>query len=303
MIPDVEFWRTMAVETQPIHVQGQLQEGLYTFPYHHIPNWSGGKFQYFRSLVPSCEYASYIRHLVDRARSQPFQSILDLGCGDGRLCAELRRAYPSAQIVGVDVSERAIAFAKAFAPECEFHCVDTTSEDAACGPFDLVYMVEVLEHIELKQVRSFLESASKRLSPTGRLFLTVPSSNVPVSDKHFQHFSPESLERALSPHFVVQEIVPLNRITRWENVMYRLMGNRWFILSNPRLLQMIFRGYERRCLVASTHNCRRLLAICTKRSSHENDERQGNPPRGGLRASPVVHEGNTVRTPQQALAP
>ncbi|MBI1826858.1 MAG: methyltransferase domain-containing protein [Planctomycetes bacterium] len=93
-----------------------MQESLYTFPYHHIPNWSAGRFEYFRARVPSCEYASYIRHLVNRAKAAPFNSVLDLGCGDGRLCAELRVAYPSARIVGVDVSERAIAFARAFAP-------------------------------------------------------------------------------------------------------------------------------------------------------------------------------------------
>ena len=253
----------MSLKAASIPKQAQVQESLYTFPYHHIPDWNNGRFQYFRSLVPSFEYGSYIRHLVGRAKTVQFQSILDLGCGDGRLCAELQKAYPSARIVGVDVSQRAIAFARAFAPDCEFHCADTTSSGAASGPFDIIFMVEVLEHIEPRNVHSFLDSAGRRLASDGHLFLTVPSSNVPVSEKHFQHFSPSTLEQTLSSHFVVREIVPLNRITFWEQIMTRMLGNRFFILSNPRLLNAMFRAYERRCLSASPGNCRRLLAIGT----------------------------------------
>ena len=111
------------MNTDAVHMTSQsvAQESLYSFPYHHIPSWSGGQFRYFRALVPSCEYASYIRYLVRRAKDAPFHSVLDLGCGDGRLCAELRAEYPSAGITGVDISERAIAFAKAFAPDCDFY--------------------------------------------------------------------------------------------------------------------------------------------------------------------------------------
>ncbi|MBI1826859.1 MAG: hypothetical protein HY287_11435 [Planctomycetes bacterium] len=177
--------------------------------------------------------------------------------------------------------------------------MDTTSNDAAPGPFDLIYMVEVLEHIELKQVDAFLAAAKMRLSASGRLFLTVPSSSVPVSDKHFQHFSPESLEKTLSPHFRVQEIVPLNRITWWENVLFRLMGNHFLILSNPPLLSVLFRAYERRCLLASPSNCRRLLAICAARPSFDNDERASNSPRAGTDASPSIHE-SIPRSPQNS---
>lgn len=51
---------------------------------------------------------------------RPFsgQYVLDAGCGDGRLCYELRKE--NVQVMGVDMSERAISFAKAFNPDINF---------------------------------------------------------------------------------------------------------------------------------------------------------------------------------------
>lgn len=49
-------------------------------------------------------FSTLTGHLLDRIRSMDFARVLDIGCGAGELSLAIGRAYPSAAVVGVDVS-------------------------------------------------------------------------------------------------------------------------------------------------------------------------------------------------------
>lgn len=99
-------------------------------------------------------------------------SILDLGCGDGRLTAELHA--DGLPIQGVDFSPVGIAKAQANFPHVDFrvHDILVPFDDDWKGKFDLVIAVEVIEHLLLP--RELFRRAAEVLIPNGNLLVTTP---------------------------------------------------------------------------------------------------------------------------------
>jgi 2-polyprenyl-3-methyl-5-hydroxy-6-metoxy-1,4-benzoquinol methylase len=69
-------------------------------------------------------------------------SICDVGCGVGGVLAALRDRYPAADLVGFDVSATAIELARQRHPEIRFRVGEVE------GRYDLILVMDVLEHIE-----------------------------------------------------------------------------------------------------------------------------------------------------------
>lgn len=245
-------------------VQAQLQEDQYHFPYHHIPQWEDGAFRQARQLDWGFEYASYVSFLLDRLETVPFLSLLDVGCGDGRFLAELSRRMPARVLTGIDISPRAILFAQALVPEVHWICGDVT-QPGIVPRVDAVTLIETLEHIPPAHIPAFLAGIAAALEPGGTLLVTVPSKNLPLQDKHFQHFDEASLEAALAPHFRIEELHWVNRSVRYLSRIYRrLLSNSVFILNHDALLRRLYAMYLGRLFPAGPRNGTRLIAVCRK---------------------------------------
>src|SRR5918995_2623915 len=52
------------------------------------------------------------RQLVDQARIQPEQRVLEIGCGTANLAILLKRLHPGAEVVGIDPDPKALARAQ-----------------------------------------------------------------------------------------------------------------------------------------------------------------------------------------------
>ena len=96
---------------------GALQDAQYRFPYHYLPRIEGGRFRFHEVLDWGHEYLSYMTHVADVLERIDWESVLDVGCGDGRLPSLLTARFPEKRIVGLDYSERAIALASAMVPD------------------------------------------------------------------------------------------------------------------------------------------------------------------------------------------
>jgi 2-polyprenyl-3-methyl-5-hydroxy-6-metoxy-1,4-benzoquinol methylase len=240
-----------------------IQEQGYDFPYHYIPNWDGKRYSHHRSLAWGHEYLSYLGFLLDLAGRDPHGSLLDVGCGDGRFLGLLHARHPGARLTGIDFSPRAIAFARAFHPDLDWRCEDAGDDTLLPERHDLITLVEVLEHIPPAQVGAFLANLRARLADEGRLILSVPSTNIRVSRKHYQHFDEGSLRQTLAETFAIEELHHLNiRYAPSLQLMRLLLHNRLFILNNRTLLAWCYRFYTRRHLHVKESNCRRLIAVC-----------------------------------------
>ena len=105
-----------------------------------------------------------LREVAERA--------VDIGSGDGHLCAELKCAgWPV--VVGVEASATRTARARALYPEIPFY--DGTLAKAALGEdsFDLVAMESVIEHLPAPLIQ--LREIKKLTRTGGRLVVTTPN--------------------------------------------------------------------------------------------------------------------------------
>ena len=100
-------------------------------------------------LVPE-ERGPAPAHLLELARGLgEVERALDLGCGDGRLTAELR----AREVVGVDPSRVALERARRRAPAAELLHVEVDAPlPLSDASFDLVLCVHVLDHVREKRM-------------------------------------------------------------------------------------------------------------------------------------------------------
>lgn len=248
----------------------RVQESQYSFPYHYIPEQRPGKFSGVRYWSWGYRYLGGIKLVLDLLAKENFTSLADIGCGDGRFLREVARCYSDKQLLGVDVSEQALRFARAFNPGIEFLAVDIT---AATLPrqFDVATLIEVMEHIPPTQLDGFVRAVAKSLHKNGRLLVTVPHLNKPLIKKHYQHFNVKNLLAALDPYFTDFTVIPFD-VSESRAAPVRIiegvLGSRgkWLLLMNQRLLYMFYQWYLKRYLYARDESqCERLAVICSLR--------------------------------------
>jgi 2-polyprenyl-6-hydroxyphenyl methylase/3-demethylubiquinone-9 3-methyltransferase len=82
-----------------------------------------------------------IKHVISRVQSQ--DSVLELGCGYGRVLLEIARVARRA--VGIDTSKESLELARSMAPDgsnCEFIEMDATKMTFPDNEFDVVFCVQ-----------------------------------------------------------------------------------------------------------------------------------------------------------------
>ena len=138
-------------------------------------------------------------HLVDFVRGLGnLGRVLDVGCGDGRLTAEL----DAAELTAADVSPVALERARGRLSGARLVELEPDAplpfED---GSFDAVVAVETVEHV--RDLQLFLSELRRVLVPGGQLALTTPAAGplVRPSDPfspHLRRFTSRSLRRGLN---------------------------------------------------------------------------------------------------------
>ncbi|MGA7800339.1 MAG: class I SAM-dependent methyltransferase [Gammaproteobacteria bacterium] len=241
-----------------------IQDDDYSFPYHYIPQFRPG---FTQAYVWSwgIYYISALEFILERARECAPTSILDVGTGDGRMARELTLAFPDTRVVGLDYSERAIQLARALNPGLEFLHHDITAQTLG-EQFDLVTLVEVFEHIPPESAKDFAAALPVLLKDNGILLVTVPHRNIPVSVKHFQHFSAQSLIDYFKDQFDVEEVVFLDKRSRWVRLIKNLLHNRYFTLNHWGIRNRLYLFYKRFFLVTDEAHCGRVFVKLRKKS-------------------------------------
>lgn len=239
--------------------KSQIQESHYHFPYHYIPRADGSVFKPSRILRWGYEYVSYIEYLKQKVLAIQPKSLLDVGCGDGRFLYELQ--IEQIECTGIDTSERAIAFAKAFNPQTNFF---VGAIEGHTKEYDCLTCIEVLEHIPPENIDSFLKGMAQSLKQDGTLILSVPADTVPVNEKHFQHFSGTSLENTLSPYFEVKKIEYVNAKGFLDILIRFLITNRFFVLNQYSLLNALYYLYKKHNLRANKKTGKRIIVHAKK---------------------------------------
>ena len=243
------------------------QTSQYKFPYHWLPNISALGVVAGRSMQWALEYCGYMTNVAEEIRKAQGESVIDIGCGDGRLgsflCDQRQLSY-----LGVDISSDAISFARIFNPLGRYCCARPS---AILGQFDVAVAVEVLEHIPDETIPSFLADVRSILNPGGVFIVSVPTTVRNVHPKHFRHYD----ETLLAEQFNAAGFLTINmyRVHR-DNVLARAcqiaLTNRYFSLNPSRLTKLIWAVYTKYCMLADRSDGAHIIAIAASRntSSH-----------------------------------
>jgi len=243
------------------------QEAMYMYPYHYLPVLNDSGFAQSRNLAWGYEYLSYLHYIIDKTDALGYESLMDVGCGDGRLLSEIHRKHNDKKLVGIDYSQRAIDFARIINPDVTWICGDITTISSSEYRSDIITLIEVLEHIEPDKIGGFLSSLASHLDASGRLIVTVPSVNIPTNKKHYQHFSLATLGSVLEPYYDILDVVYLNAFNLTRKIIHKLLTNRLFIMNNAFILNACYKFYTKKLLVANEGNCSRIGVVCKKKQT------------------------------------
>ena len=132
-------------------------------------------YQYFNSDF-SCAHnyllPTLFRELAAFAQGRSLK-IVDLGCGNGYVAAQL--AALGHTVTGVDVSTDGIAIARAAYPHAVYHPGSVYDDDLILkipGPVDCVVSLEVVEHLFLP--KKLFEQSHRLLADGGVLMVSTP---------------------------------------------------------------------------------------------------------------------------------
>lgn len=161
----------------------------------HYLKWHKESEEYYESMAEFYIY-TYSKYLPKDKNVR----ILDIGCGIGLLVYALNKAgYKN--VKGVDISPHQIDIAKKYSLDVE-HVDNTVSWlQSHKSAFDVIFLLDVLEHIHPSEHLTILKSIYNSLNIDGTLILTVPNANSTFASRwryvdwtHHTSFTEHSLE-------------------------------------------------------------------------------------------------------------
>lgn len=184
--------------------------------YYEAP--SQARLDYWRYMAAP---RARVARVLGEVRKIAPGSLVDLGCGDGSLLAEIQRALPAIRLAGVDLSESQIANNRKRTPAIEWHAANLEEAVALTETYECVVASEVIEHLE--RPASLLRNAAVVAAPGASLLLTTQSGPVRETERrvgHVRHFTAAELEALLAEHGwtpvrVWNEGYPFHDLSKW----------------------------------------------------------------------------------------
>ena len=115
------------------------------------------------------------RELLLKLNLQGNERVLDIGCGDGKVTAEIASYLPKGSVLGIDSSEDMVSLARQSYPPAAFPNIAFTVSDAGnlgfSNEFDVVFsnatLHWVIDHLPV------LDGIKRSLRPSGRVLLQM----------------------------------------------------------------------------------------------------------------------------------
>ena len=212
-----------------------IQKNQYHFPYHFIPDVSNfPNFSKQWSFAPS--YIAAINLTINWLQALGRRQVhthMDFGCGDGAFLLTLKeqKQFHDIRFLGIDLDENAINWARLFGHTSKMFSVEDVKNINA-NSIDSGTLIEVLEHIPVEDLDEFITNVARSLKIGAELFITVPSTQKKVTDKHYQHFTHESLKCYLEDKFEIISMKSFDKMSFFTKILKRITRNNWYIFES-----------------------------------------------------------------------
>lgn len=135
-----------------------------------MPQWNAEDYSRHSSAQ-----AAWARELIGKLQLKPDERLLDIGCGDGKVTAEIARLLPAGSVLGIDSSAEMIRFARLEFPTVRCPNLRFEVADARDLPFDAQFDV-VFSNAAMHWIvdhRPVLAGIARALRPGGRVMLQM----------------------------------------------------------------------------------------------------------------------------------
>ncbi len=126
------------------------------------------------------------RFWFDRLKVKDNMKVLEVGCGGGLFTNMIKKHFPSCEVVGIDLDENHINFARDKAKELnldvEYKVCDIKNMPFEDNSFDLVFSHTVVEHLEFND---FISEQKRVLKSGGSIVIMRVNMEEKIVDKYF----------------------------------------------------------------------------------------------------------------------
>jgi len=208
-----------------------LLRGGTKFPPPASKKVSGLRYTGERVIPESEDVFAHLNYLTHRIEYEAAATVLtkdmlvlDCACGVGYGSDILRRS--AGAVIGVDVSDKAIAYAKEKyrAENLAFIASDARSLPFDDASFDTVMSIETVEHFP--DADKFIAEIHRVLRPGGLLFMTTPNGEQhPIlhDGHHHKHYRKKELSRLIRKKF--QHFVIVSN--GMNGICWRVIARKW----------------------------------------------------------------------------
>jgi|LGOV01.1.fsa_nt_gb ubiquinone/menaquinone biosynthesis C-methylase UbiE len=153
-------------------------------------------------------YTQHTKIILNHIDKFGVGKILDVGCGDGYITSLIFKKFED--VVGIDISKKAINFAREKNQGAKFVVGTCTNIPFSDESFDIIVASEVIEHVSYNDGKVFLKEARRVLTPKGKIIISTPNlsnlyrrylGKLNKNSEHLKEYTKDELIRLLSAHF------------------------------------------------------------------------------------------------------
>ncbi len=167
-----QFW--LWCFTEGYRADERLRAAVPSFPAEEIQRLFAGTAG-DDSMIDAFSFYHLVRSLVRQHTTRPLESVLEFGCGWGRIIRFFLKDIAPDQLWGIDCMPRAIELCTSTNPYARFELVDPfpPAPVVPANAFDLIYSYSVFSHLSEDAHLQWLREFKRMLKPGGILIATT----------------------------------------------------------------------------------------------------------------------------------